>query len=59
MRAALLVAATDLRRRLRNRTVLLYGVAAPLVLSWIISLALGGGGSFSVTIGVADADGGL
>lgn len=55
-RAALLVAGTDLRRRLRNRSFVIQALAGPIVIATIISLALGGGG-FGATIGVVDADG--
>lgn len=57
VRAALLVAGTDLRRRLRNRSFLVQGVVGPIALAGIISLAFGGSGGFEATIGVVDADG--
>ena len=55
-RAALLVAAADLRRRVRNRSFLIQALVGPIVLAGIISLAFGGDG-FSATIGIVDADG--
>lgn len=57
MRAALVVASNDLRRRLRDRTFYIQGIAAPLVLAAIIGLAFGNGFSFKATIAIADADG--
>jgi ABC-2 type transport system permease protein len=56
LRAALLVAAADLRRRLRNRSFLIQALVGPIVLAGIISLAFGGSG-FDATIGVVDEDG--
>lgn len=59
MRAALTVAAKDLRQRLRDRSALVIAFVAPLVLSFIIGGALGQAqGNFQTTIAVADADGG-
>jgi ABC-2 type transport system permease protein len=55
--AARAVAGLQLRRRLRNRSALLQGVVAPVVLALIVSAAFGGGGAtFATTIGVVDAD---
>ena len=42
MRVALLVAAKDLRQRLRDRSALLVAVVAPLGLAVIFSQLLGG-----------------
>jgi len=56
-RQALLIAGNDLRRRIRDRSLLIQGVIAPIALGLIVGLAFGGGFSFSATIGVADADG--
>lgn len=58
LRGVRLVAGLQLRRRLRDRSALLQGVVAPIVLAVIIAAAFGGGGSFSTTIGVVDLDGG-
>jgi ABC-2 type transport system permease protein len=55
-RAALLVAAADLRRRVRNRSFVIQALVGPIVLAGIISVAFGGGG-VDATIGVVDADG--
>lgn len=57
LRAALLVAAADLRRRLRNRSFLVQGLVGPIALAGIISLAFGGGLGLDATVGVVDADG--
>ncbi len=56
IRAAILIAAADLRRRLRNRSFVIQALAGPIVLAGIISLAFGGG-DFETTIGLVDADG--
>ena len=59
MGAALVVAAKDLRQRLRDRTAYIVGVVAPLVLAGLISLAFGRSGiEFSATFAVVDEDGG-
>jgi ABC-2 type transport system permease protein len=55
--AARIVAATDLRRRFRNRSFLIRAFVGPVVLATIITLAFGGGDDFSARIGVVDADG--
>ena len=57
MRAALVIAGNDLRRRLRDRSALLMGVVAPVLMAVIIGTALGGGLRFDATVGVVDADG--
>lgn len=57
-RGARLVAGLQLRRRIRDRSALLQGIVAPIVLAVIITSAFGGGRSFSITIGVIDLDDG-
>jgi ABC-2 type transport system permease protein len=53
----LVMAANDLRRRLRDRSAIITAVVAPLALASIISVALGGAtAGFEATIGVVDAD---
>ena len=47
MRAAALVAANDLRRRLRDRSAVVTAFVAPFALATIIGLAFGGGGTSS------------
>jgi ABC-2 type transport system permease protein len=56
LRVALLVAAKDLRQRLRDRSALVIAFVAPFLLAAIIGLAFGGDDSFSATYAVADAD---
>ena len=52
------MAANDLRRRLRDRSALITAFVAPFALATIISLALGAGGEgLEAKIGVVDADG--
>lgn len=52
----MLIAATDVRRRFRDRSLIIFGVIAPVALATIIGLAFGGGGDFEVRIGLVDAD---
>jgi ABC-2 type transport system permease protein len=56
MRTALLIVAKDLRQRLRDRSVLLFAVAAPLGLALIFSQLLAGTTSFHARYVVADLD---
>jgi len=58
MRAALLVAAKDLRQRLRDRSVILISVLAPLGLAVVFSGLLSGTTYFHARYAVADLDGG-
>jgi ABC-2 type transport system permease protein len=55
--AALAIAVKDLRQRLRDRSVYLYGVVAPLGLAAVLSLTVGGGTpTITVRLAVADLD---
>ncbi|MBA2279858.1 MAG: ABC transporter permease [Acidimicrobiia bacterium] len=56
MSAALLIALIDLRRRVRDRSLIIFGIVAPIVLATIIGLAFGDGGDFEVRIGLVDED---
>jgi ABC-2 type transport system permease protein len=56
IRAAALIAANDLRRRLRNRAFLLQAFVGPLVMSVLISLAFGSGLGFDLEIGFVAED---
>lgn len=58
MRQALLIAAKDLRQRVRDRSALLISVVAPLGLAVIFSQLLGNATGFSTNWIVADLDGG-
>jgi ABC-2 type transport system permease protein len=59
MGLVLVIAAKDLRQRLRDRSALLMAIVAPLLLAGIISLAIGGSfTSFRADFAVADEDGG-
>jgi ABC-2 type transport system permease protein len=51
------IAAQGLRRRLRDRSALVRGIVAPVVLAVLIGVALGSTSDFSTTIAVVDADG--
>lgn len=54
------MAANDLRRRLRDRSALITAFVAPFALAAIISLALGAGGEgLEAKIGLVDSDGSL
>ena len=55
-RTPLVIAATDLRRSARNRSLIITTLVGPVVLATIISLAFGSEG-FDATIGVVDEDG--
>lgn len=57
VRAAVLVAAVDLRRRLGNRSLLIQAVVGPIALATIISLAFGSAGGVDAEVGVVDEDG--
>lgn len=52
------IAALHLRRRLRDRSAILQGIVAPILLAVIIAAAFGGGASVDATIAVVDRDGG-
>ena len=58
MRVAFLIAAKDLRQRLRDRSALLTAIVAPLGLAVIFSQLLAGATGFSTTWVVVDRDGG-
>jgi ABC-2 type transport system permease protein len=58
MRTALLIAAKDLRQRLRDRSAILIAVVAPLGLAFIFAGLLGNQSSFHAAYVVADLDGG-
>lgn len=56
VRPALLIAAKDLRQRLRDRSALILAFVAPLVIAAIVSFALSGTGSFRATFAIVDLD---
>lgn len=58
MRMALLIAAKDLRQRLRDRSIILFAVLAPLGLALIFSMLLRGASNFHANYVVTDLDGG-
>jgi ABC-2 type transport system permease protein len=55
-RNAWIIAANNLRRSVRDRSILIQALVAPIVASLVVGGALGSGFSLDVTIGVADAD---
>ena len=58
MRTALLIAAKDLRQRMRDRSALVLGFVAPLVIAALMSFAFKGTDSFHTTIDLVDQDSG-
>ncbi|HET9075681.1 MAG TPA: ABC transporter permease [Acidimicrobiales bacterium] len=56
MPPALVVAGKDLRQRLRDRSAIVIGVVAPLVIAAVMSLAFKGAEQFHFSLGVVDAD---
>ncbi len=57
MRAALLIAAKDLKARVRDRSALLIGILVPLGLALIFNATFGGiSNSKSISLGVVVAD---
>ncbi len=58
MRVALLIAAKDLRQRFRDRSALIFAIAAPLGLALIFSRLIGPSAGFHATWVVVDLDGG-
>ena len=58
MPAALVIAAKDLRQRLRDRSAIIIGIVAPLVIAAVMSLAFKGAEQFHYKLGVVDQDGG-
>lgn len=56
LRAAWLIAANDLRRRMRNRSFILQAFIGPIILASVVSAAFGGSFGFDVTIGVVVND---
>jgi len=58
VRVALLIAAKDLRQRLRDRSAIVVGIVAPLAIAALMSLAFKGSETFRFNLGVVNADGG-
>ena len=60
MRAALTIAAKDLKERLRDRSAIVLAVIVPLGLAFVMNLTLGPitDQAFSTDVAIADADGG-
>ena len=57
MRGAATIAGLELRRRLRDRSLVIQGVLAPLLMAFIITAAFGSGGDrFEASIAIADDD---
>lgn len=54
--APLLIAGKDLRQRLRDRSAIIIGLVAPLVIAALMSVAFKGADTFHYTLGVVDAD---
>lgn len=56
MRSALVIAAKDLRQRVRDRSAIVLGLAAPIAIAALMSVAFRGAESFHFVLGVHDAD---
>ena len=56
MRAALVIARKDLRQRFRDRSAIVIGVIAPVVIAALMSLAFHGVQDFGFTMGVVNLD---
>ena len=53
---SLVIAGKDLRQRIRDRSAIILGVVAPLVIAALMSLAFRGAETIHLTLGVVDAD---
>lgn len=51
-----LIAALGLRRSLRDKSILIQGLIAPVVIALVVGAAFGAGFSVNATIGISDAD---
>lgn len=56
MRTALVIARKDLRQRFRDRSAIILGVVAPVLIAALMSLAFHGVQSFNFTMGVVNLD---
>ena len=56
VRTALAIARKDLRQRIRDRSAIVVGVIAPVVIAGLMSLAFNGVNSFHFTLGVVELD---
>jgi ABC-2 type transport system permease protein len=56
MPIAFLIAAKDLRQRLRDRSAIVIGLVAPLVIAALMSVAFRGADTFHFTVGVVNED---
>lgn len=56
MRAAFVIAAKDLRQRLRDRSAVVLGFVAPLAIAVLMSFAIQGGDDFHLHLGLVDED---
>ncbi|MFD8496375.1 ABC transporter permease [Amycolatopsis sp. NPDC059657] len=59
MRAAFVIAAKDLRQRMRDRSAWVLGFLAPIAVSALMSFAFSGADTFHTTIAVVDEDHGV
>jgi ABC-2 type transport system permease protein len=58
VRAVLLIAAKDLRQRFRDRSAIVMGFVAPLLIAALMSAAFGGAFEFHAEVALVDEDGG-
>jgi ABC-2 type transport system permease protein len=59
VRAALVIAAKDLRQRFRDRSAIVLVFVAPVLIATLMSFAFSGSTHFHVTVGYVDADHGV
>jgi ABC-2 type transport system permease protein len=52
-----LIAANGLRRSLRDRSILIQAIVAPILIAIVVGAAFGTGFSLNVTVGIVDSDG--
>jgi len=56
VRTALAIARKDLRQRIRDRSAIVVGIVAPVVIAGLMSLAFNGVNSFHFTLGLVELD---
>ena len=56
MHPALAIATKDIRQRIRDRSAIVLGIVAPLVIAALMSLAFRGAETIHLTVGVVDSD---
>lgn len=57
VRGAVVIAGNDLRRKVRDKSIFIQAVIAPVLLAFVVGAAFGSGPQIDITVAVADADG--